>query len=234
MTNLLKNLGLQQYINFFGGVLVIAGLIAALYWSPSLIKIVGVPLTVLPRIMGLMQGTSSSDITIIPLLNDGRELAFEVAAPGNYLFYSAHLNLLRRDVGKDSTSTSWMQIENVATGSQVPTLLLDRGIRVYDPPSVDGRPIIQFEVTDAGRYRATINPSSDAPSLTLIPNVVVGNETQLNTVIILQVVALIGIPLVVFYRKYRQERKILQAVRKAKREATDTFWQAEVVRQKKR
>jgi hypothetical protein len=132
-------------------------------------------------------------------------------------------------------ASSWLSVKAHTTGETIKVLSVERGMRPYDTPLAEGRPIFAFEV-DAPDIFEFWYPSRSA-SISIVPDYTTGKEPIIVLAYILQI-AILVVPFgIVYYRRYQRQRtriKNIEGSQAQKRAQGETFWKSEIQARKEK
>jgi hypothetical protein len=120
-------------------------LIGSLCTFPSTVKWVGDVFLYIPSRLGLVRRVMPGEVDTIDL-RTASPASIEFAAPGRYAVFSASDDLLMINTLSGRNAWSWLDVTSRMTGESVEIFPVERGIRPYDTPSAEGRPIFVFRI----------------------------------------------------------------------------------------
>jgi hypothetical protein len=189
---------------------------------PQIVKLVGLPLMVIPSSLGLAQTVAPADIQHMNLAES--EGALEIAKPGRYALYTADWDLLTvTETGMQQHNAPWLVVTSQATGAQVPVTYVERGLRPYDTPFAPGRPVFTFEVPNWGVY--TIQHPTKPAQVAFVPDYTTGRERDLALFMTAEVLVIVLPFAIILGRRYVRRRAERRAAQDDKRRAADAFWE---------
>ena len=196
---------------------IVVGLIL-LCSASSVVKWVGAPFLVLPRVLGLLEPVHSDEIVAIPMTSSPTGVTFPRAE--TYAVYVSDLDLLEvSNELVDTGSPPWLIVQRAATGASIPVALVERGLLPYDEPRAPGRPVLLFEIPEPGTYALT-HPRRTS-DLYLVPDRTTGREAVIVGSFGVQL-ALLSVPLVrIFGRPWFDRRRSWRAHQRERRMASD-------------
>ena len=225
LSNMRVSVQLKQIASVVMGALVVA-LIVGFFTSPvDTLKWLGAPLLVLPSVLGITPTAKPEEIQTVSLYQDSPVVTVERA--GQYAIYTDDRNVLSRANMLEGTGASWITAQLTPTGvveiSGAPVL---RGARPYDPVSVRGRPILTFNLPDAGHYVLSFSPQSG--TVYFAPDDVTGREAAIVIAMAAQIIAIAIAVLLVRWpqlQRAEQQRRQLAGKLAQKRVKDQKFWQ---------
>ena len=213
----------MRYLSGLIGLLLLVGFISFLAVPIETIKWLGAPFLIIPSALGIYHPVSSAEVWDIALY--GGDPQIDITAPGPYTLYSNDTNVLMRANMLDDMHSVWITLKSVDGQREISGTNVTRGVRPYDSVAVRGRPIVLFEVAQAGAYDLTYSRQSG--QVTLIRDDSVGRESTLVLVMLAQPVVLALIVTLAYLpriRKQLAQRRALDEKLAQKRAATEAFW----------
>lgn len=217
-----------QFRNIVIGSIAFIALVGLFCNIASVIKRVGDVFIYIPAQLGLVQRITPEEI--IPI---DSPTMIETLQPGSYMIYrstfgSALVNERDEILFNIRSQTSAEQIKIVRVG---------RGLRPYDTPFAEGRPVLEFVIPAADQYEITFegHPSELGYGVTLVPDYTTGKELTISLVYIFQIVILLILLGIVFYPRYQRYRARIQRIeapQKQMQSKGQAFWDAEAQKDK--
>jgi hypothetical protein len=210
------------------GGIAFAVLIGLLWNLPSVIKRVGDFFLYFPSQLGFVQRVTPKEISKItsPTL-------LEITKPGKYMVFMPPVAYLGEQ------GEVLLNITSHTTGEQIRIVLVERGLRPYDTPLAEGRPIFEFEIMEAGKYEITFANQlyDDAGIIAIVPDYTTGKEFVILFAYIIQIAILLiisGIVYYPYYQRYQARIKTIEAPQKKMQIKGQAFWDAEMRNDKKK
>jgi hypothetical protein len=173
----------------------------------DVLKTVGSPFLFIPGALGIIQTVGPEDVRTVQLASS--PTAVRLMQPGLYAVYTDDGDLLSiTDALINSSRNPWLKVKALDNGEQIPAVLIDRGLRVYDTPYAKGRPVINFAITRPGVYELT-HPRRNI-AVSIVPDYTTGREVLLTFIYLLQIGLLVGIA-VFYWRRRRWEERARQS-----------------------
>ncbi|HSR48404.1 MAG TPA: hypothetical protein VLL77_10530 [Anaerolineales bacterium] len=200
------------------GILLGVVLVVVICSASSVVKWVGAPFLVVPRVLGILEPVRGNEIVTVPMGSPPTAVTFP--RPDTYAIYIADVPLLETtNTMIDVDAAPWLVIQRADTGETIPVEYIDRGLIPFDEPRVPGRPVMRIEVPAAGTY-VMVHPRRGF-SFYLVPDRVSGKEALIVLLILAQL-ALLSIPLLVIYgRPWLARRRRWREHQRERREASD-------------
>jgi hypothetical protein len=200
------------------GILLGVVLVVAICSASSVLKWVGAPLLVVPRVLGILEPVRGNEIVTVPMGSPPTAVTFPRADV--YAVYIADVPLLETtNLMTEVDAAPWLVIQRAENGQDIPVEYIDRGLLPFDEARVPGRPVMRFEVPEAGTY-VMIHPRRGF-NFYLVPDRVTGKEGVIALSILAQF-ALLCIPLFVIYgRPWLARRRRWREHQRERREASD-------------
>jgi hypothetical protein len=219
--------------SLFIAILVLTVMVLTLAQLPEVVKQLGEPLLFVPTQLGLVRQVSRADLHVIEPFETSPRLLI-LSQPGRYAVYTGDLHLLERiNALVDHQGSPLLGVKSDKSNASIAVAFVERGLRPYDTPLAEGRPVFTFVIDTPGRY--TLQLPEREGSITVVPDYTTGNES----IILLAMVAQLGIAGAVAggfvyvrtepMRLRRRQQAAIDAQRQAQGEA---FWQSEIQRSK--
>jgi hypothetical protein len=214
-------------------ILVFGAILLALAQLPELVKQLGQPLLYFPAQVGLVRQASQAEVHVLDPLEASSGLLI-LSQPGRYAVYTGDLRLLARtNALVDNQGSPWLTVKSAESNTSLAVAFVERGLRPYDTPLAEGRPIFTFVVDTPGRYILDL-PEREG-SITVVPDYTTGKETTILLVMLLQlsiVGAVIGIIVYIRTEPMRLRRQIQADIAAERRVQGEAFWKREIERSK--
>jgi hypothetical protein len=215
----LRNLGL--------GLLVFIVIIVRCLFAPETVKQLGIPFLFIPYKIGLIKEVAPDDVWVIDSLSSLNIV--NIRNPGRYVIYSNYINLLLTAVTATKKDVpNFIEITFKESGERMPVSFVTRGVRPFDNPNAEGRPLFTFEVKTAGLYE--IQFIEDNISLrgdeviSVLPDYTTGNEGIILLAFLVPLIIL-STPFIVIYSKKTWELfKKERAEKKEKWKRKKALW----------
>lgn len=200
------------------GILIGVALVIILCSASSVLKWIGAPFLILPRLVGIIEPVHGNEIVTVPMGSPPTGVTFPRAE--TYAVYLSDLSLLETtNLLVEAGAQPWLVVHRADTGEAIPVTFVERGLIPFDEPRAMGRPVMRFEIPGAGTY-LMVHPRRGF-SFQLVPDTVTGKEGILTLAAIVQLV-LLSLPLlIVSYRPWVARRRRWQAHQLERRKASD-------------
>lgn len=200
------------------GVLIGAALVIALCSASSIVKWIGASFLVLPRVVGIVEPVRGDEIVSVPMGSPPTLVTFPRA--DTYAVYLSDLPLLETtNLMIEVGAQPWLVLQRADSGEAIPVSFVERGLIPFDDPRAVGRPVLRFEIPEAGTY-LMVHPRRPF-SFQLVPDRVTGKEGLLVATTLAQL-ALLSLPLLFVYgRPWLARRRRWQAHQRERRRASD-------------
>lgn len=214
--------------------LVVIASCGALLRLPELIKYAGAPLLVLPAQLGLVQQPQAAEV--LPLATTGTTTVTLLHA-GRYAIYAANYELWCRpeEACKLRPRPLISRAVAVQPERELSFIGVERGLRPYDTPFAQGRPVLSFDIDAPGTYRFWTDGEAGT-HIAIVPDYTTGHETTILLASAAQLIALGAAVCGVLWfagRHRRARRQQWAAARTERNEEAETFWQRERERQQR-
>ncbi len=196
---------------------------------PEILKLFGSLFMFIPTRLGLLEQVKVEQVFVTQI--EPTPMSIRASRPGRYLMYTDDWDLLSYN---DSATQPWLRITSETTCKFIAVSVIHRGLRLYDPVFVSGRPVLSFEIEtpDDYEFRPLFELASAIP-VSIVPDYTTGKELTLFFVYLAQY-SLVIIPLtIIFYWRYRARANLRRAEQEQKRKQSDAFWESEIKRAKK-
>ncbi len=185
--------------------------------SPELLKKIGNTLLFIPEKLGLVQRVSPNEIRPITLRNGVIVQRFE---PGRYMVFTNDTGLLFMvaaiETRMQEPASPGLTIRSAGNSMRdVRVTSVNRGLRPYDTPHAKGRPILRFDISEAGVYEILYDIKGLVAAVSIVPDRTSGNE-WLITILSLTQITIVVAPLCAYYACRR--KKAIAARQRLQRE----------------
>lgn len=198
-----------------------------LFMMSSVVKRVGDVLLYVPAKLGAVQRVAPEEVQAIDL-RTASPAVLQFSQPGKYAVYTGDPTLLEANTLHGQDAAIWLAMKSQATGEPVSIHSVGRGLRPYDTPLADGRPIFEFEIDAPGAYEAAY--SYREAFIDVVPDYVSGKESAIWFAYAVEagvLAVLLGIFNYFRFQRRRESIEDLKAVRKQRQPQTDAFWEAQ-------
>ena len=191
-----------------GGILLLIAVLMCLCSLSDVVKLAGAPFLYLPDKLGLVRQVSRDEVRTISL--DTSPTLLEISTPGPYVVFAADYDLLNiTNLLEDAQAPPWLTVESLATGERLAVSAVERGLRPYDTSIVRGRPIYTFAIYTPGWLKLS-HPIRHT-TISVLPDYTTGKETLIVLVTIIQMIGIVAIPGLIYYRGYRLRKENTEA-----------------------
>lgn len=191
-----------------GGILLLIAVLMSFCSLSDLVKLAGAPFLHIPDKLGLVRRVSRDEVSTISL--DSSPTLLEIRTPGPYVVFAADYDLLNiTNLLENAQALPWLTVESLATGERLAVSAVGRGLRPYDTSIVRGRPIYTFDIGAPGWYK--LRHPLRHTTISILPDYTSGKETLVVLVTILQMIAIVAIPGLIYYRGYRLRKEKIEA-----------------------
>jgi hypothetical protein len=198
-----------------------------LFMLSSVVKRVGDVLLYVPSKLGVVQRVAPGEVQEIDLRTLSPAL-LEFTKPGKYSVFTSDTSLLEANVLYGADAAAWLVVKSQTTGEQIGLVSVERGLRPYDTPLADGRPIFTFEIAAPGASEAEY--SYREAFIAVVPDYVSGNESAIWIAYLAEAAVLaILLGFIDSRRRQRGRRNIesMEAIRIQKQSQNKAFWEAQ-------
>jgi hypothetical protein len=214
-------------------ILVLTATLLALWQLSDIVKLLGAPLLYLPAQLGLVEQVSHAEVHVIDPFEASPRLLI-VSQPGRYAVYTGDVQLLERtNALVDHQEAPWLAVKSAEGHTSIAVAFVERGLRPYDTPLAEGRPIFTFVVDTPGRYTLDL-PERDG-IITVVPDYTTGKEPIIWLVMLLQLGVMgtiVGVVVYIRTEPMRLRRQQQAAIDAQRQEQGEAFWQSEIQRSK--
>ncbi len=203
----------------------------ALLWNlGGVVKRVGDVFLYIPAQLGLIQRVAPQEI----IRMDSPALV-ETLQPGRYMVFG--------DGWGPTLSTAsgeiLLNIQSQTTTEDIKIVRVQRGLRPYDTPFAEGRPMLEFEIPASGAYEIifTGHPDDLDSAIEIVPDYTTGKESVLWVAYIVQISLLVIILVIVSYPRYQRRRARIQKIeapQKKMQNKGQAFWVAQAQKDKEK
>ena len=209
-------------------------LLGSLCTFPSTVKRVGDVFLYIPSQLGLVQRVMPGEIRTIDLRTASPAL-LEITTPGQYAVFADSYELLMINTLSGENAWSWLDVKSRTTDEPVKVFPVERGIRPYDTPFAEGRPIFVFEINAPGSYE--IAYLTRYAFISIVPDYTTGKEQVIVLAYVLQIAILLAPWGIAYYRRYQRQRiriKDIEGPQVQRRAQGEAFWRAEIRKRKEK
>ena len=179
----------------------------------------------IPYELGFIEQVHPDDVKTITVTAESSLIEF--SEEGHYFTYGDNGYV----PGREPTSPPWLLIQEQGTEQNIVVQHVLRGLRPYDTPVIEGRPVFSFEIEQPGTYEFARIGFPDPTTINIVPDYTTGHEGFLLASFLTQVILICFIPTVVVFRRSRHINQEIRIVQMAKREKADAVWD-ELIRDK--
>jgi len=213
-----------RIIAIIAGIIIFIILMIAFFSFGQVVKGFGNIFLFLPDKLGIIQTTKRAEIAEVYMYDSPTFLNFE--KPGLYTVYTVDYDLLIiNDELTNHKLDPWLKVTEVASGQPVEIGYVERGMRIYDTPLVQGRPIHTFYIENPGAYE--IGHLSKKVSIYFMPDYLTGNEDLIAFSYLSQLAILLVIG-GIFYRRKAKERaariREIKELKNIQKPEGERFW----------
>ncbi len=209
-------------------------LLGSLCTFPNTVKWVGDVLLYIPSQLGLVRRVMPGEVRTIDLRTTSAA-SLEITAPGQYTVFADSEELLMINTLSRENAWSWLDITSRTTGGPVKVFPVARGIRPYDTPFAEGRPIFVFRINAPGSYEVAY-PTRYA-FISVVPDYTTGKEQVIVLAYVIQIGILLAPWGIAYYRRYQRQRtriKDIESSQVQRRAQGEAFWKAEIRNRKEK
>jgi hypothetical protein len=223
------------FLNIFIAGIIFAVLLDLLWTLPDTVKQVGDFFLYIPSRFGFVQRVLPDEIITISSKITSPTL-LEITKPGKYLVFADDADLLLDNARADGKSSAILAIKSHTTGESVKVVSVERGIRPYDTPLTEGRPIFAFEITIPGSYEITLLWFYST-SIAIVPDYITDKEPIILLTFVVQTIIIL-IPFGIFYylryQRYQARIKSIQEPQVQRQIKGQAFWESEIQKSHKK
>lgn len=215
------------------GVLLFVIILGVFCSLPDIVKRTGDAMLLVPEQLGLVRRVYIDEVRTVDLMTPPPvTLAFP--QPGRYAVYTINQQILMlTDTMLDEQTRPWLQVVSSSGNSSANVNFVDRGLRPYDTPHAEGRPIFTFVIRQPGGYKLVF--PNRLGIISIVPDYTTGKERTIFAVYLLEILAAALAFAALYYRRrptpwaQARSRKEMQAQR---RQETDAVWETMIKKQK--
>ncbi len=215
------------------GVLLFLIILGAFCSLPDIVKRTGNMLLFVPAKLGVVTRVSAEEVRTIDLRTPS-PVVLAFPQPGRYAVYTGDQQILMlTDTMLEEQTRPWLRVISSVGNSSANVSFVERGLRLYDTPLAEGRPIFTFVIRQPGGYKLAF-PNRLA-AISIVPDYTTGKERTIFAAYLLQILVAVLVFAALYYRRrptpwaQARMRKQTQAQR---RKETDAFW--ETMREKQK
>jgi hypothetical protein len=208
------------------GILLFVAFLLTICTLSEVTKFAGWPFLYLPSRLGILPQAERADTLALPLNKAPSTLEF--TRTGRYAVYAIDYDLLQiTDMLAEKDAEPWLRLQ-APDGQEIHLNYVRRGLRPYDTPFLQGRPIFSFKIDQPGVY-TLIHPARPV-SIGLTPDYTTGHEKLIVFLFVAQF-AILAWPLFLFFRRQsRKQAAKIKEVRQLKKIKGDIFTQTRLRR----
>jgi hypothetical protein len=214
--------------NVIIGGLAFVALVILLWNLGEVVKRVGDVFLYIPAQLGLIRRVAPQEI----IRMDSPALV-ETFQPGRYMVFGGGW-------GPELSTVSGeilINIQSQTTAEDIKIVHVQRGLRPYDTPLAEDRPMLEFEIPSAGPYEIvfTGHPDDLDKAIEIVPDYTTGKESVLWVAYSVQIALLVIILVIVSYPSYQRHRariNKIEAPQKQMQRKGQAFWDAQVQKDK--
>lgn len=200
--------------------------LALLFMLSSVVKRIGDAFLFIPAKLGVVQRVEPAEVREIDLRNPSPALV-QLTKPGKYAVYTGDTTLLEANAVRGKDAAVWLAIKSRAAGEPISISSVERGLRPYDTPFAEGRPIFTFDIAAADQYE--VNYSYREAFIFIVPDYVSGNESVIWLAYGAELAVMLLIAGLLYYPRYQRTRRVLEsmgALRSQNRARVEASWEA--------
>jgi hypothetical protein len=201
-----------------------------LIFSPELLKKMGDTLLFVPEKMGLVQRVRPDEVRSLKLV--AGKVIIQRFEPGKYLIYTndtqLFLALETRARGTDEEEQPWLTVRSADDSlSRHSVMSVIRGLRLYDTPQAEGRPILRFDIDKTGDYEIRYGLTRFGAAVSVVPDRASGKEWRIAWLSLIQIAVVLGPFCAYFARRWKKaiasRRRLQKEQRHRGEELMDLF-----------
>jgi hypothetical protein len=198
----------------------------------DVVKWIGAAFLFIPDQLGMVDTVKRSEVYEIDLSAEERILPVET--PGKYAVFTSDYDLLTiaQALGDTNSSSTWLKLIDPATGDVQALQSISRGLRPYDTPLAEGRPIFIFEVEKPVTF--DITASRRPASIFVVPDYTTGKEPLIIFAYILELAIIVIVLGMIIGRKKRAANQKIKEVKNLKHIQGNDFWKETYQKQKEK
>jgi hypothetical protein len=202
-----------------------------LLWNfGEILKRVGDVFLYIPAQLGLTRRVAPQEI----IRMDSPSLV-ETFQPGRYMVFGGGWGPTLSTAGGEIL----ISIQSQTTAEDIKIVRVQRGLRPYDTPLAEGRPMLEFEIPSAGPYEIafTGHPDDLDSAIEIVPDYTTGKESVLWVVYSVQIALLLILVGIVSYPHYQHRRARIQKIaapQKKMQSRGQAFWDAQAQKGKEK
>lgn len=204
------------------GMLLIVVLVVMVCSAGSVVKWIGVPFLVVPRVLGALDSLQGRELVRLPMATSPTAVTFPRAE--TYLVYVGDIGLLEiSETVSSAQAPPWLTVQRAETGESILVEPVRRGMMPFDEPRAPGRPVYRFTITEPGTY-ALSHPRREI-FVALVPDRTTGKEGVIAAFFLAEL-ALLALPFaIVLGRPWLRRRQAWRQHQRRRREASDAVMQ---------
>jgi len=180
-----------------------------LFMLSSVVKRVGDVFLYIPSKLGVVQRVEPEEVKRIDLTVPS-PVSVELSRAGKYAVYTGDTALLEANAVYGKDSAAWLGIKSQSTGERIKTAGVERGLRPYDTPFAEGRPIFAFDVSQPDQYEVTYYYRQ--AFIFIVPDYVTGHEPAIWLSYAAELAVLLVIAAIISYPRRQRTRQKLESM----------------------
>jgi hypothetical protein len=214
--------------NVIIGAMAFVALVVLLWNLGEVVKRVGEVFLYIPAQLGLIRRVAPQEI-----IRMDSPAVVETLQPGRYMVFGGGWGPALSTVSGEIL----INIQSQTTAEDIKIVRVQRGLRPYDTPLAEGRPMLEFEIPSAGLYEIvfTGHPDDLDKAIEIVPDYTTGKDSVLWVAYSVQIALLIIILVIVSYPRYQRRRARIQKIeapQKKMQSKGQAFWDAQVQKDK--
>jgi hypothetical protein len=216
--------------NVLIGAIAFVVLIVLLWNLGDVVKRVGDVFLYIPAQLGLIRRVTPQEI-----IRMDSPAVVESFQPGRYMVFGNGWG----PALSTASGEILISIQSQTSAEDVKIVRVQRGLRPYDTPFADGRPILEFEIPSAGQYEIIFkgHPDDLESAIEIVPDYTTGKESVLWIVYVVQIALLLILVGIVSYPYYQRRRARIQKIaapQKKMQSRGQAFWDAQAQKEKEK
>ena len=181
------------------------------------VKWAGSALLFLPERLGLVRTARPAEIFTFDISHSPSQVEF--ARAGLYQVYTSDYDLLViSDQLAKADAPPWVTVTGAQGGAPVPVSHITRGLLPYDTPYAPGRPVIEVDIPEPGKY--VLDYPTRRAVISMVPDYVTGHEALITICYAVQLLILV---LPVALLLYRRELRLLRITHEKRVRSIEKF-----------
>jgi hypothetical protein len=206
-------------------------ILLALIWNlGGVVKRTGDVFLYIPAQLGLIRRVAPQEI-----IRMESPAMIETFQPGRYMVFGGGWG----PALSAANGEILIKIQSQTTAEEIKIVRVQRGLRPYDTPLAEDRPILEFEIPSTGAYEIvfTGHPDDLDQAIEIVPDYTTGKESVLWVVYIVQIALLVILLGIVSYPRYLRHRARIQKIeapQKKMQNKGQAFWETEAQKEKEK